>query len=341
MENNENMAWEVNIPTFDYSAEMKKIRKSLRKRNCFTICTCLVLVAVLAFGTIQYVIPVLEKRYWDPNASTYAEGITDLELTMNAYTELFYPQYDLFDFEIADTGFATYTITANFSKWIKGSSGNTVEDTKSAVLSKNELNFSAGFWNHTATIPFNVIGSFSSLRTEKSISNLKEYPEYINVLAAVTFPEDLPVDQEYSIAKDFYLGSGLQLLWCAVRTGDDYESSYPACGYSLGAYRSAYTDAFGNDSAYPHLLDTTSSALLEPHFKSMLRFLRDQQEQGTGILPPDARKDSYYADALEYVEEHGINVYGGYVIGSPQTILDLYNRGTIQDITLCDAWVKY
>lgn len=340
MEDFENLEWEA--PAFDYTTEMKKIRKSLRKRNFLIVCTCLVLVAVIAFGTIQYGIPALEKQYWDPNTSTYAENVPDLQLTMEAYTELFFPQYDLFTFEITDSGFATYDITATFSKWTSNNTiSNSIESPRTAVLSKNELDFPAGFWEFTLDAPFNTVPIFEEHWTNAALQSLKKYPEYINVLAAVTFPEDITVQNSFEFSSNFGKDSEYQSVWFVVRSGDSYETSYPACGYSVRMLSSIHTEHFGRESEYPYLMNAPASSYMETHFKSMLRFLRDQQAQGTGILPPDCENESYYADVLDYVEENGVNVYGAYVISSPKALLDLYESGKISGIGLCDAWINY
>lgn len=89
MENKEELNWEDFSPAPDDPGELKKIKKSIRKRHWLTVLTSVVLVAVLIFGAIQYGIPALESRYWNPTESTYLEGIPDIELTMVTYNELF------------------------------------------------------------------------------------------------------------------------------------------------------------------------------------------------------------------------------------------------------------
>ena len=73
----------------------------------------------------------------------------------------------------------------------------------------------------------------------------------------------------------------------------------------------------------------------------MLRFLQDQLDQGTGFQPPDSGSTNCYADILNYVEENGVMANGAYIIAPPEILLELYNSGQIDGITLCDAWLIY
>lgn len=71
MENFENISWENPPSPAECKKELKKIRGSLRKRNSLIVLTSLVLAAALLFGTVQYGIPALESRYWDPRTVSF------------------------------------------------------------------------------------------------------------------------------------------------------------------------------------------------------------------------------------------------------------------------------
>ena len=343
MEHFENLDWEANAPALDYTAELKKIRRSLRKRNFLVVMTSLVLAAAIAFVSIQYGIPALEKRYWDPNTSTYAANASDLQVTMAVYTELFYPQYDLFSMQITDTGFASFSITTTFSKWVDNNSiAIEIENSRTAAMDRGVLTFPPGFWDETLDNPFESPSFFDRHRTSRSLTTLKEYPEYINLLAAVTFPEDVPVNNSHTLIHELHEIEDLSFIWAAVRTCDASEVPQLPCGYSLRGYYHSFTHDFGCNSQYPYLLGSTSCSVMERHFKSMLQFMDDRQQEGTGILPPDSADDTgCYADALEYIEANGTYIYGGFVIGSPQALLALYESGKINNLYLCDAWLNY
>lgn len=342
MDDFENMEWEA--PAFDYSAEMKKIRKQLRKRNALIVLTSLVLVAALAFGIVQYGIPALEKQYWDPTTSTYIEGTTDLELTMRAFTELFCPGYEATTIESTKTGFASYSLTTTFISWDDSYSKLACED-KNANLVKGELTFPAGFWDACTNCDVNELGEEGIIYfTKYALPVLKSYPDYVHVSAVVHFPTDLTTEEAMDFCRTVSTAirnvrSQCRVVWVGIRSHASDDRLYPDCGFDPNLYgRSEWH--FGSE--YPYLdkyggyTDT-----IEIHFTSMLRFLQDQLESGTGFLPPDCQNENYYTDVLNYVEENGVMANTAYIVGAPEVLLDLYESGMIDGIVLSDAWIKH
>ena len=343
MEDLENMDWEELPPLPDVAAEMKKIRRSLRKRNFLIVCTCLILVAALAFGIIQYGIPALEQRYWDPNTSTYLEDTTDLELTLAAYTELFCPGYSIFSVESIKSGFATHSITVTFNYWNDYDKRLGITQ-QAAVLSKNELTFPVGFWDACTDDYLNTVGEGGlDYMASRTLSALREYPDYVHVLARVHFPEDLDTEEAISFCYTTdYRGSGrpikYNVIWFNIRNSEKGEHLFPKCGFDPNFYGPS---DWRLDSEYPYLDGYSGTASIDDHFMSMLRFLQDQLDKGTGFLPPDCSSESYYTDSLNYVEENGVMSYEAYVMGTPDALSQRYEKGAIDGILLCDAWISY
>ena len=268
--------WEQLPPMPDMEAELKRIRKKLRKRSFAIVLTSLVLVMVMLFGAVQYGIPALEKQYWDPNTSTYANDATDLELAIGAYTELFCPGYRSFIVDSVKTGFATYTIQTYFSNWTNVNNAASVIQ-KSAILSKNELTFSAGFWENYHTNVFNMIAE-KHLKTvyRDTVSLLKKYPDYVRVLAAVHFPEDLKVSEVMDLQSGTFFNSDKQaydgyMVWVSIRNREAGDDWLPACGFNPIFY--GYGTDWIDDTQYPDLNYPTN---FESHFKSSLRYLNDR-----------------------------------------------------------------
>ena len=50
---------------------------------------------------------------------------------------------------------------------------------------------------------------------------------------------------------------------------------------------------------------------------------------------------SYYEKALAYVEENGVYTYGAYVYATPDTLLEMMEKGIICDITYQDHWIDF
>lgn len=358
--NHEN--WETPVPLPDMEQELKKIRKDLRRRSWKIVFTSLALAAAIVFASVQYAIPALEKQYWDPNTSTYVEGVPDLKLTMDVYTELFCPGYRIKSFEIAKDGFANYTLDVGFEYLADSPDyGKYIFDSyRSGSVDQNTLTLSKGFWSYDYAGKFSnrnqVVYVVGENPTADERTVLAELPEYIHVLSCVTFSE--PLSMSDIIGMQTRIGGfspktlgKADILWLAISNGSSSEDVRKTCGFNPNLYIfSDYFDRgnpdkilFDKDSAYPQLTLSFSSYTarsLENHFKSLLKFSRDQLENGTGIPSDDTDLD-YYSNVLAYVEENGVNAFGAYIISTPQALIDLYEEGIISDFIIGDSWVSF
>ena len=190
MENFESMNWE-NLPTpAEYEKELKKIRRSLRKRNSLIVLTSLVLAAALLFGTVQYGIPFLESFYWDPRTVSFGtEKGTDLDMLLTAYSNLFCPTVDIRGTTVTHNGFASYSLTLQRWDEIHG-----VVSDSYGTLQKGELFLPSSIWKYAYG---NQVGSFFMTDADSNAVNrrfftekLSQLPEYIQIGAFITFTED-------------------------------------------------------------------------------------------------------------------------------------------------------
>lgn len=348
MENIEDMNWDDLSPTPEDMEELKKIRRSIRRRNWLTILTSVAVVAALIIGAIYVGIPALESRYWDPNVSTYSEFISDLEFAMSAYSELFVPTYNVSAVEVNKTGFASYELSLlcfnekNRNEWFWSS----------ASLDRSELHIPNGLWDYA------IIGTFGKTGTasKQSRQTLNQLPEYIKVQAAVCFPEDLSMGGIVDLENWLFtydMSSTISHLdntinWVAIRTSDEAESVYPLCGMK------PFTSTFANNligeinDYYPKFSINNSSsgyfskANLERHFLALLNYSLDQVNKGTGILPEYSKpSEDYYRSILDYVAENGIYSYGCVITATPQMLLELLDDGTISGIHILDIWIGF
>ena len=359
--------WEQ-IPSLpDMNDELRKIRKDIRKRNWKIILTSLILTAAILVGTVQFAIPALEKQYWDPNTSTYIEGVPDLQIAMEVYTELFCPGYRLDSFESIRTDFASYSIDVGFQKikdfdfFLRYS----LDSYRTASLVKNELSIPSNFWEYNLDGQIKDSNGFltGTAVTGQRVQILSQLPEYMHVLAAVYFQEDLDMTQvsQFFNHHSAVIRNGAVFIWLAVCDGIKYDDL--ACGFNpakLATYSSDYFEwrssspdsaeihhvyqypLFDKDSQYPNLFLGPASATalaLGQHITSMLQFCQDQLEKGTGIIPSE--DPDYYKNTLAYLEENGIKSHGGYVIATPQALLELYEEGTISNFSIADSWISF
>lgn len=321
----------------DGDEELKKIRKNLKKQNWKTVLTSLILAAALLLGTVYGVIPAVESLYWAPYTSDYIENGNDLQFVLNVYTELFHPGYTT-TVNAGKTGFATYELS--ISRWDSTTREREYID---GTLKRGKLSIDAAF---SDTPPSQI--HFHRARDQHSVNEyaleetrqlLSELPGYIQLKAAISFPEDLTMEQLFQLSMDYHYssGEGVTLKWVGIRNCHETpERSTPLCGMAL-SYRLADPSL---NAFYPELSIENFSpdgSHYEQHFKSLLQFASDQLEKDKMI--PVWINDNYYQYVLDYVEEHGIMTYGCLATGTPQGLLSMLEDGVISDIVLMDGWI--
>ncbi len=362
MENIEHMDWE-NLPSpADSKKELKKIQKSLRKRSTVTVVISLVLAAVLLLGAVQYGIPALESLYWDPRTVSYgtAEG-TDLDMLLAAYDDLFSPTTYFTGTRVSRTGFASYSITIEYVNELTND-----RMVGYAGLEKGELFIPYGIWDPVA---HTEVGNYwqeanqydpkiIEVNRKFTIETLTPLPEYVTVAAFVTFTEDKTLTEVFRFRDDLanakidpYNDTGY--CWTAIRHTDNSTNSV-RCGIKSYSYTDHFPEA---NEQYPAFSEwrayedrnisydqwSSKEKTYTAHFKSMLKFMDDQMKNGTGIPAPASSSGEvdmdYYANALSYVEEHGVMAYGCYIFGSPQHLLEILEREDVLYMQLDGGWL--
>lgn len=362
MEELENLDCE-NFPTpAEYEKELRKIRKSLRKRNFMIVLTSLVLAAALLFGTVQYAIPFLESRYWDPRTVSYgtAEG-TDFDMLLAAYADLFSPTTYFRGTRVNHTGFASYSITIQYRDELS----NKLYESYGSI-EKGELFIPYGVWDtvaHTEVGDYwmevqQILPEVIEANRKFAIEKLSPLPEYVQVAAFITFTEDKTLTELSRFREELanhkidpYNDTGY--FWTAVRHTDEADKSV-RCGFNSGSYTDQFPEAneqypaFSEWQAYEDRFTnceewSSREKTFAAHFKSLLKFMDDQLKNGTGIPAPASSTGEvdmdYYANALAYVEENGVMAYGCYIIASPQHLMEIMEREDVLFVQLDGGWL--
>ena len=304
--------------------DMKKIRKNMRKRNALIVTTSIVLCMVIFLTSWLIVIPTMERHYWNPeHNNTGVAYSTDLEAMLAVYAELVTPDTGIGKVTSSKTGFATYDL--NIQYWQYKVNGNDRLYTKANIV-KGELELPAGFLN---TVPVNIFtrGTYPYI-TENlhytSSYKLLELPEYVTITAAVSFKEDMSMEELIQFEDSLLDG---YINWVGIRNSAVDVQLVPLCGFMPN--QSGYVRDELN-TTYPCLeikgLERTADNF-EEHFKSMLRFMDDQYNLGTCLeLSGKSNDKSYYREVLEYVEANGIYSYGCYVTATPETFAQILSK---------------
>lgn len=324
-------------PKWDQDSELRSIKKSIRRRNWRLVSVSVILAAALLLGSIYGIIPQVERLYWNPDEAAYPEG-TDLEITLNAYTELFNPGYRTSWVTYQRTGFASYDLEILLRTTATGemlSVGGSLE--------YNELRVDEMFrFPEGKDYPLHRDASrnvpVSPYDTEVLRETLSALPEYVRLEATITFGADLSMEELVQFNQERAMDPSLdaiEITWVAVRTGECDDGWAPVCGMSLGGGRSyPLVDLDYCCFNGPAKMNRES---LEHHFKSLLQYSADQVEKGKGIVPYE--KESLYTEILDYVEENGIKTYGVVLNTTPRTLLELMDNELVYDITLVDGWI--
>lgn len=346
--------WEhAPIPEEVSGSEMKRVRRRLRLRNASVVLTSLILVFAILIGVIQYAIPAVEKQYWNPAQETYVEMFPDLSVTLSVYAELFCPTQAVRYVTVQKTGFANYDVSIEMTDTLFSRN----KSYYSGSVEKGNMTLPKGIWDLPGRIFANTDGEIPDMPQEILQEHndyvcgiLEDFPGYTKVLAAVSFPKDLSMDELIKLEKTYQ--NTCRFGWIAIRASNFEQKTLPLCGMKPSAPSIANFSAL--NETYPYFMVNTArfyeddpGFFYEEHFKTLLRFSIDQVNAGTGLTPPnwyneDYHPDaSYYEKALAYVEENGVYSYGAYVYATPDTLLEMMEKGIICDITYQDHWIDF
>lgn len=316
-------------------AEMKQIQRSIRKRNWKLVSVSVLLAAAILWGAIYVAIPVAESHYWNPGTIEYGdEFASDLELALWAYGRVFCPRVNIADVTYTRTDFASYDLT--ISHWDSAIGGRV--DYALATMTRGKLELPEGFFR---TIPANIFerGSYpvySLEETERKAQRetLESLPEYIDLEVAVSFPNDLDMEQLLAFVQEW---EEARVIWVGIRNAPENQQRYPLPG--MAPFTGGYVRDCVNDN-YP-CFDVGYSNItaedLEQHFVSLLTFLKDQEEAGHGVGYTNGI--DYYGDVLSYIEEGGVKTYGCMIVGPASMFLEMLDSGIASQVWIQDAWI--
>lgn len=340
--------WEENVFTSQpENPDYKQVKKSLRRRNIALVATSLALVCTILLGIWgkisrdfpdmvgnagQVYSDQVSKQYPSPNISTYCEYASDLHLTLAANTELFHAGWTLDSLYATDNGLGNYQLTIRRTDNATGDPQYLTGSLQQGVLDLPQEYYSSNLAVNIfdrATYPYYAMSEDAKANT---LERLKGLPEFIQLKAAVSFPEDLSMEELLDFSNRFPGG----IIWTAIRISPEDEQLLPLAGMDAFSGGRVYD---GINDAYPcfdiHTHERTAENL-EAHFRSLLRYSADRAVDGTGLelTHGDA---CYYEAVLEYVETEGVYSYGCIVTATADQLLQLLEDGVISQAWILDA----
>ena len=320
--------------------ELKKVKKSIRKRSHSIIVISVAIVVVLALLANFVAVPLLNNLYYNPMTKENDIYSYDIDLSFTAYTELHHAGYYYSNTLIENTGIGKYSMTL-----VRANASTGKPEYFTATLNKNH--FTMPYSYSASFLPMNSFArastpvyNFDSEEKERFIKELKALPDYMNVTAAVSFSEDLTMDQLINLMGN----SKVNFLWTGIRNSPEGVQRYPLCGMDLT----------GAGVIYEHINDkypafelsacsdnrSFSASDYETHFTSLLRYTIDHADF-LNALYANKNEASYYQSVLDYVTENGVKTYGVLVNGSAADILAMMDSGTVSQIWPLDAKVTF
>lgn len=335
--------------------EISQLRKRLRRRNAALVLTSLLLVAAVTIGALMGLAPVLkeqqdqaidnkieqnaqdlaeaESAYWDPAEQRFSDTVTDLHLTLQAYTELFHPDWKVNYLTSSRTNFAAYSLALTRWDSFKAESqflyGTLVENELTLPEEFIRGSHSSNFFVHPEDPDLQDTSYYLS-HNQYVAEKLKKLPDYMKIRADISFNDVMTMEEllEFSESWD------LQISWSAISnpTQVDLGIDVFTGGLVLEGVNAYYREFYISSL-------TPSAEAMETHFVSLLQYSLDRMKEGKGIDDGTVQIHQIYEKTLAYVEENGVTCYGCTITASPQVLLDLMDSGLIRQIVTTDAWI--
>ena len=220
--------------------------------------------------------------------------------------------------------------------------GKTESSERFFEIKTRDLFYEAGPQFHTNANGKVFLNNQNSNDRKEMREEMQELPESVLIASYISFEEDMTLEELFTLFST--VENEYSLEWAAVRTTN--EQQYEVMGIDLsGIMRSIYakpdlTDEFNKEFPYFYISDADdfsknySANEYELHFKSMLKYMTYQDEFLKTFCGMRAET---YQDALSYVEENGVNVFGVYVIGSPNAMLEIESMSGVESFEISDV----
>jgi hypothetical protein len=323
----------------------RSIKKTVNRRLAFVAAASVFCVFAIIL-VIQYIIsPLVANHYYDPTKKTAGQEYQqDLSFDLRGITEVSMPGYAISHFTNAqDLGFGKYNLTFTikdlFTKLTttvntqinKGMHADFFVD----YYSYNYFAFSE-FWDYEeGTTEYQKKLEIKKSILDEEIDHVRKLPSTSYISAWARFTKDMSMEELNKIKSKY---KGVDFKWIAVRTAE--KQGQQLMGFSTGTNDGFVSSESVDEEKYPgfQLVDLFNFSantpfevqmanIYEIHFTSLLKYLVDHHEAVTVLVGDSKNYD--YKSALKYIEKNGMTSYGVLLYGEADTLLELYESGTI------------
>lgn len=339
-EDNSNIKEEAN----DIKNKVDKKMKSLIYRGIATVFILLFLMKI-------FVSPIISVLFYNPsNSASGALEYTELYLDSSVFTELHFPGY-LIDnsTESENLGFGMHNIEIVQT--------DIFNENNIIIKGKSKMGNVDIEIDDIVKFPKDIFYEDSNKKLKNSLKEdlklIEELPKSSVVSSYIEFKNDIDIDKLLELEKKY----NLDILWVGVDIGA--KNNKELIGFNpSGTGTHIVKDEWLYKLEYLALENKTEenkdkfiSEVLETHFKSMLEYMGGKTYEVPGgkvfakgrekfikkIYNIDNLNNKYYKDALDYVNENGINTYGIKIMATRDLILDFLEDDIIENIYIDDV----
>lgn len=341
---------------FESSAdEAADIQKVVNRRLRKVVLTSVLIVVLLYILIFYGVSNLVDQFHYDPTATTeQQEGeapIPDFYFDLQAYISLNLPGYSIASVPAsASTGFGNYENSyamndlfeeereiyfVNLSRGRLAWAYDGIFDTEIRVYNI------PGFEKIQNPFPDSAEDDALDLReeiiqqnNELTLQYLEGVNEFSYVSMNISFEEDLTMEEFHQMRNTY---PNLDFKWMGVRTAEPmtrWNEEQPMFLIGFNPNFNAEPDTMNrpDPEKYPYfdltdVMEETSMSIEEfpktyaTHFTSRLSYL-SEQEEFIEIFDANPQKIDFYKDSLDYVNENGVETYGGLVYGTAEEFLE-------------------
>lgn len=330
--------------TNNETASVKRsVNKKLRKVILLSVC-----IVFLILLTIKYIIsPIVSSCYYNPSQKTVGKYQNDLFFDLRVFTELNLPGYAIRTVSSEGLGFGEYNIYfERFNLFNHESKDVNVKIKRNLKIGSFQDFFARdNFGFMDITQPNSNMQEFHKVWNERYINNLKALNPVSYVSCNIVFKEDISI-KEFDELRNKY-GDKINFKWVGVRT----ESKNKPVNYLSGFNPNFNDTAVSGDSAdkvkYPYLqlvdymgdkeaMNKFNGSFVDAyskHFISMLKYMNDRKK-AVIALDNNSTKVEYYSNALNYVQNNGINIHGVLIYAEAKDLLDLLSNEEVNSIEI-------
>jgi len=341
-----NIDFEKHDLTENTNDETISVKRSVSKKLRKVILLSVSMVFITLF-TINYIVsPIVGSFYYNPSQKTVAKHHEDLFFDLRVLTELNLPGYAIGTVQSERLGFGEFNIY--FERL------NLFNRESKDIDAKVKRNSRIG--NYQDFFPVNFVefldnkqpdsnNNIIEMRNEEIINHIKELNPVSYISSYIIFKDDITLKEFDELRKKY--NDKINFKWVGVRTEDKGTPLSYLSGFNPNFNDGAVTGESADKNKYPYLqlvdyirekIDngTFDGSMVEAytkHFTSLLKYVNDREE-AVAALDYNEVKIEYYENALNYVENNGINIYGVLVYGEARELLEFISNEKIKTVDI-------